>query len=302
MEKKPIILGGTVHVAPINKDWLIFPKVDGLEYFYEPKPNSVAEINLNWENTNGPKIPTYKINSDGLNQTTNFSVEKPKNVSRIIILGDSYTFGFNVNTEDNYPSQLQNLLDENCMNKFQILNLGVEGYDIQYAVERYKVRGRKYDPDIVLWLVVDDDMNRLDEFVEPKFTNYYLQELQNGNNDANTKEGKFYVPWIKAKEEIQKKLGQEAVLGMQKSFLNELNQYFSKKLLISIFPRTGAKHKKILKDFVSSRPNSYFNDKLIEPVDKGKLPDGHPSPLGHKQIAQSIFDYLKTNKIVQCNK
>jgi hypothetical protein len=89
-QKQKNILGETA-VNPIKKENLIFPKEGELKYFYEPKSN----IKYNRHGT------FYYINSDGLHELKDYSVEKPKDTFQIIILGDSFTFQQNVSTEKN---------------------------------------------------------------------------------------------------------------------------------------------------------------------------------------------------------
>lgn len=303
-KKKTSVLGTKISVNPIKKEEQIFPKVDGLKYFYEPKPDSVSVINLDWENTNGPEHPTYKINSDGLNQITNFIGEKPEGVFRIAAIGDSFTFGENVNTEDNYPSQLQNLLDKQCNNKFEVLNLGVVGYDIRYVVERYKLRGQKYDPDLILWFIIPSDLLRIDELVIPKYS-YLLKKMkENGEYQEKIKKGDFYSSYEEVLEEVVNDLGgEDKVSNLQKEYFQEFNRYFNKKLLIFTLPNSENKYKSFLQNIVSSRPNTLFSDE-IAPIYSAKdthLPDLHPSPIGYKLIMNNLFEFLTKNRIIPCS-
>ena len=74
-------------------------------------------------------------------------------------LGDSFTFGVYVNTEDNWTELLEdklNSIKNICPNTdhFEVINLGVGGYDIEYAAKRYINRGKVYNPNIILLLLV----------------------------------------------------------------------------------------------------------------------------------------------------
>lgn len=301
-KKKAFVLGESISISPILKSNVISKRTNTLKYFYEYKPG-IKNITLDWENTNGPKNPTYKINPDRLNQTTSFNVDKPKDVIRIVALGDSFTFGENVNTEDNYPSQLQGLLDKECKNKFEILNLGVGGYDIQYTVEKYKLRGLKYDPDLILWFVIDADMLRMNEIMMPILEFKRKEMKASGEDKAEIKRGNMYAAAKKSAEDVRNKFGEEYILNLQKKYFKEIYQVFNKKLLIFTFPFAIDKYASLLKEVSVSNHNGLFYNQIpnIYTIDGAALPDRHPSPLGHKLIAQNLFEYLTKNKLIPCN-
>lgn len=296
----------------ISKNSLLFPENGNFKYFYEHKPNTIQSLapdlieNLGYPS--GTKI-RYTINSDGLNQIPDYKTDKPEGVYRIVTLGDSYTFGENVNTEDNYPSQLEKKLNENlkCKNikSFQILNLGMEGYDISYAVERYKLRGQKYNPDLVLWFIIDGDLLRIDELQIPK-AKYYDDKLKNsGEADKLAKEGIFYQGWHQALAEIVKELGgEDKVIDLQKKYFSEISNYYKGPLLIFDFPPFTTKYKDVLSDFKNSRKNTTLYDNLTNIYEnpEGYLKDGHPSAKGYTAIVDDLFKYMTENNVIPCQK
>lgn len=91
-----------------------------------------------------------KINSKGL-RDREFPYEKPEGTFRILVLGDSYTAGFEVPLEDTFPKQLERLLNENSKElKFEVLNSGVMGYGTVNEFLYFNYEGYKYEPDIVI--------------------------------------------------------------------------------------------------------------------------------------------------------
>ena len=299
-------------VNPISKDSLLFPKNGNYKYFYEHKPNTTQTLSSTLIDELGYPSGTeikYTINSDGLNQISDYPVKKPDNVYRIITLGDSYTFGENVNTQDNYPSQLEKKLNENlkCKNikSFQVLNLGMEGYDISYAVARYKLRGQKYNPDLVLWFIIDADLLRIDELQIPK-TKYYDDKLkQSGEEDKLAKAGIFYQGWHQALAEIVNSLGgEDKVLNLQKQYFSEFSNYYGGPLLIFDFPPLDNKYKNTLNDFKNSRKNTILYDNLTTIYENPEsfLEDGHPSPKGYTAIVDNLYNYLTKNNVIPCQK
>jgi hypothetical protein len=100
-----------------------------------------------------------QINSDGF-RDREFSVEKPNNTVRIIVLGDSFTFGWGINNSDTYPKVLEKKLNNelNASFHFEVLNFGVSGYNTLEEVRFFKLKGLKYKPDIVIVGYVAGDL------------------------------------------------------------------------------------------------------------------------------------------------
>lgn len=249
----------------------------------------------------GSKIE-LTLNHEGFNQINNYTTEKLQNTFRIITLGDSFTFGRNVNTEDNYPSQLQKLLDNSCpKTRFEVLNLGVGGYDIKYTVERYKLRGKKYNPDLILWFVIPNDFMRINELLIPRNDMLIEKMKQSGELYQDIKNGYYYRAWKDATDGIETELGKEKILHMQEAYMSEIKLYFNKELLI--FSLGLPSDSKLLVDrFVKSQQETFFYTELpnIYTNEKTYLPDKHPSPYGYKLITENLFDYLKKSKLIPC--
>ena len=80
---------------------------------------------------------------------------KPKDVKRILIVGDSVVVGHGVREiEDLMTTRLQALYPEN---QVEVLNLAVAGYCTRAEVELLKEKGLKYDPDLVILVFVQND-------------------------------------------------------------------------------------------------------------------------------------------------
>jgi len=301
------VLGENVSINPISKDDVIFPNKDddsGLKYFYEPMPNTEITYKAAWL----PQDYTYiaTINADSLNERFNYSIDKNSNVFRIVTIGDSYTFGDNVNTKDNYPEKLEDMLNDNSLcnanMKFEIINLGFSGYDIEYAVQRFKVRGQKYNPDLVLWLIKNDDFSDVNELTKPKTDQYRVEISADQALLAKfQKQGNFY-PWAtKASQELKEELGREGILTYIEKSFEKINDYYIGRL---VFVASSSSLKdayiSMLNDFAKERGNTYVYDGLSMSYDK--LEDkAHPTSNGYVQIAGEIFEYLKKSDLVSCD-
>jgi lysophospholipase L1-like esterase len=69
---------------------------------------------------------------------------------RIVLLGDSITFGNFLDVQATYADQLQALLDKRAGNAYEVLNFGVGGYDTVQEVAQLEQRAADYRPDLVV--------------------------------------------------------------------------------------------------------------------------------------------------------
>lgn len=96
--------------------------------------------------------PTWSvaIGSHGF-RTREFARAKPAAVLRIVCLGDSWTFGANVDQRDAYPERLAARIAEARPDaRVEVLNLGVMGYSSRQGLELLRRRVLDLAPDIVL--------------------------------------------------------------------------------------------------------------------------------------------------------
>ena len=295
---------GVTSVNPIQTNTLLETHPDGLQYFYEPKPDTIIKPEVIFP---GLENISYHINKDGLNQFEDYATEKSEGIYRIITLGDSHTFGQNVNTIDNYPFQLQQMLNErlscSSIKKFEVINLGVAGYDFQYTVQRFKLRGEKYNPDLVIWLLVPDDFGRILEKLMPSLQEHIKRAKETGEYEENLSNGIYYTEWKKAKNEAVDELGgEDSVLHLQETYLRNINNYYSGPLLFTFYPIMPEKYIQILEDFQQERKNTYIHGHLpnIYQKDNLLLPDRHPNRYGYQLIAENLMTYLQDKKILNC--
>jgi len=94
----------------------------------------------------------FAINRSGF-RDYEYAETKPAETYRIIVVGDSTTAGNDVRDLDNtYAKQLEKLLNtDNTMGmRYEVLNMGVGGYHTMQEIETLRVKGLKYNPDVVL--------------------------------------------------------------------------------------------------------------------------------------------------------
>lgn len=124
---------------------------------------------LRYELLPGAKSGNISVNSDGF-RGPEYSITKPNNTFRIIMLGDSETLSFMLPQSDTLSVQLENLLNQRSrLLRYEVLNFGVEGYNIFQELEMLKTKGLKYNPDLIILNYVFNDPEPGEYYFEKTF-------------------------------------------------------------------------------------------------------------------------------------
>lgn len=111
---------------------------------------------------------TLTTNARGLRGGRDHDYAKPPGRTRIVTLGDSFTFGDEVSDEETWPHQLEQLTPG-----VEVLNLGVHGYGHDQMLLYLREEGVRYAPDVVLLGFLSDDMERnvigFRDYAKPRF-------------------------------------------------------------------------------------------------------------------------------------
>lgn len=122
-------------------------------------PNTEFELNYDsnprgyFDANNGL---TYRINEYGF-RGPSYPKAKPAGTRRIVLLGDSFTFGEGVRFEDTLGERLERLLDATRDAPVEVLNLGVSGARTGAEVSYLRQRGLAFGPDLVILVYVLND-------------------------------------------------------------------------------------------------------------------------------------------------
>lgn len=291
---------GLQKVAVINKENIVQPEKSPFKYYGLLKPDTVEEDQPDWLSYKA----TYSFNSDGLNDRFNYSIEKPENTYRIIALGDSYTFGHFVNTEDSWPEKLEdlqnNVTDKCNTKKIEVLNLGMRGFDIPYIVERYKTVGAKYQPDLIIWFESGTGFSRYNERTQP-----LIEECEKTNTSATTSGDSkknaddYYRCWNEAEKTIREQYTSSGVISQLTEYLDD---FFRSVDPQSVYYLTFKKNMDIpnyqsaLELWQNKYPLAHFQSVIPSLEEEGILPDGHPSAYGQYKIAEAIHQFIQINQ------
>jgi len=128
----------------------------GLNQLHQPSPS------LGWELIpeafgTGSLGEFYKINSLGY-RGPEFTVKRQIGIHRIMITGDSFTFGSGVNYEDTYGAQLGKILNDKNIH-CEVINCGVIGYQMWQNYEKLERKLLPYQPDLIILGLFQDDLS-----------------------------------------------------------------------------------------------------------------------------------------------
>ena len=92
---------------------------------------------------------TIALNAQGY-RSAEFAPVKPPSTIRVACVGDSWTFGMNVDQDRTYPSRLAARLGEvSPGTRFEVENFGVLGYSSFQGLQLLKTRVLEFEPDVV---------------------------------------------------------------------------------------------------------------------------------------------------------
>lgn len=107
--------------------------------------------------------------SDGLRGRREYARPKPPGVRRVLVFGDSFTFGEEVSDDETFCHRLSGLLPG-----VEVLNMGVRGYGHDQMLLYLREAAARYEPDLILLGYVTDDALRnlmtFRDFAKPRFT------------------------------------------------------------------------------------------------------------------------------------
>lgn len=179
-----------------------------------------------------------------------YELAKPKDVYRIYVLGDSYTYGWYIDDiNKSYPKVLERVLRQANPNKIiEVINASRPGFNFKAETERFKNEGVLFRPDIVIVGINPLDLAS-NEF-PPKYTsNKFLKSLKLYWITFGTIERKKVA--LKTYKEIQEtyRPGSEKYQKVEEAFkeLKNLTELVGAKLTIVVFPQ-----------YNSSNPNGKY--------------------------------------------
>ena len=306
--------------------WIRRHKKKGVEMLYtfdlfDPTKGWILKPNLRDMRVFDNKV--LNTNSRGLRGEKEYSYGKNPNKVRLLILGDSFTFGEGVSDNETYPYYLQKMIPT-----AEIINMGVRAYGHDQMLILLKEEGTKYKPNIVILGFLHMDMQRnllqFRDYAKPMFVL---------DNDKLTITGspvprpedvlnwdwarpRLFDVWslIRHKILVRSGLYEKQVKEVTKRLLDELVITIDQVGAIPIFVYIPDQYEIKDQNALVSGENflfSYCYEKniihcfstrphFVEKINQGVefKPTGHWGPLGNLIIAEAIYEYLSAQKIV----
>ncbi len=102
---------------------------------------------------------TFSTNSIGIRAQHEFTETPPADSLRVALFGDSFVADVDVNDDEAWALQLEVKLDQAGI-RAEVMNFGVSGYGMGQAYLRWQELGYKYSPDIVIFGLQPENLNR----------------------------------------------------------------------------------------------------------------------------------------------
>lgn len=116
------------------------------DQLYGDLPPMLNEVN---EITRGLPF-RMQTNRQGFRNTNSIYTKERQ---RILVLGDSFTYGLHLSNHDTWPAMLQTRNETR-----EIINAGIPGYTITHELESFRDRSQFIAPDITILQVLDNDL------------------------------------------------------------------------------------------------------------------------------------------------
>jgi len=294
------------------------PRIDF--YMHHVSADKILGYELN-KNFTGSGPDAIVINSQGF-RDREFSTAKNDGTKRILVLGDSITFALNiVEKEKVFTSKLEKLLNSGGLKtKYEVYNMGVNGYNTVQEARNLKLNGLKYIPDIVITVYCLND--------DAPVNDIYYAVLFNKNkvNMWLMKSGiyrKIYFFVVYNIFNVKKEWNAAVFDGKYKNFnmhdagfemLDDLQKEYKFKHYVFIIPYLkdfknygdAGIHEKImtvLKRYPDIRVFDLLGD-FAKAVPDGKVLRNlvndycHPNEKGHELIAYFMCDKLKEDGVL----
>lgn len=140
----------------------------GTPGFYVSDPVLGIRLNPNYDGWFAG-VPV-RINALGFRDNRDYTVAKPPNTTRILVLGDSVTFGHGTLYETSYPYLLEQRLKAwRPATNWQVWNLGVPGYNTGQELSLLNQVGPSYQPDLVIVGFYPNDLSNNEVIERPSW-------------------------------------------------------------------------------------------------------------------------------------
>jgi hypothetical protein len=240
----------------------------------------------------------YRFNELGC-RGSDYEIPSQSGIHRIVALGDSYTLGVGVYENDLFTNKLQQLLNrDHPVNQFEVINCGVSSYGTHEERLFYEQFAYRYQPNIVLLMMVNDDNKTFRDDSktqktgslfytwsrmmnpQPKVPNFSgcLKEIHLLNKKLNTEGARLVVVIFRNDPDY-------SGYNYYGKAWNELTRELASDLNSSSIP-------------VLDLGKAFFENHNAQELMVDPRIDSHPNEIAHKIAANEIYDFLKRKALL----
>ena len=225
-----------------------------------------------------------------------YSIAKPQGTYRIAMLGDSFTFGWGVQSEDSFAKVLERNLNSRSKagQNFEVMNFGVPGYSTFQEVAKFKETGAIFDPDAIIVFFIENDFGLpffVQDITKPGQLLHStglarLAEQALGSSDAKRPELPKNLDPNRALRSLAEFASERGIrlylaLNPKKAWREMANRLWVLK------SRRDIKFMNLRKPFVDAVRNENIDQRALT------IPgDGHPSILKHRILGDTMTPYF----------
>jgi len=154
-----------------RRAWIERHQNKGVEVYYafdiyDPSKGWMSKPNIRNMTVFGNK--TLNTNSKGFRGKNEYAYTKNPDKFRILIVGDSFTFGDEVSDNETYSYYLQSMIPN-----AEVMNFGVHGYGHDQMLILLEEQAANYSPDLIILGFLPTDMSRnllrFRDYAKPRF-------------------------------------------------------------------------------------------------------------------------------------
>lgn len=120
-------------------------------------PDAHGEVLYPGKTSAQDRSVVYRVNAQGF-RDREYPLVKPAGALRVVVLGDSVTYGTGVELKDTLPKQLEREVRALCPERqVEVLNFGVYAYNTRQEVALLEYRALAFQPDVVLLVATVTD-------------------------------------------------------------------------------------------------------------------------------------------------
>jgi hypothetical protein len=251
---------------------------------------------------------TYRSNSQGFRAETDFAASDAR--KKIVLVGDSYTFGAGADFEATFGNVLQQRSSSRV-----VYNLGMPGFGVDQVWMSVRHQALGFKPDLIVAGIVDADFDRsFEPYRAPEGFNKPTFKLVDGRLVQRTHEQPppFYVRFLNEHSSIwavtrrvPKWLGRKypvgSYFGLNQAILAAILEDCNRKSVPALFVYIPTKEFRpfpALAGYMQRIGANYIDLTQIRPTPPHSIylqQDGHLSPKGHRYVAGLIDGWIRSH-------